>query len=1129
MQQANGGLPPPPRGAQSGGPPRGTRDPAADRGISAESSSSDPGRSGSSRPDEVAAAAAAESNGSSNSNTTTTPPSAAEDSLRARRVLLQQLPPAAAKGAIPLRRAASSPWAGRSPRMAAAEAAAPAAAGEVCRRIPHPQLHYLRGGLFSPRSPHAGSPSAAAAGKDRGQQQWPFAALPQQPAPAPAAAAGGAAEELESNSCCFWFRFYLVRFFELWGGDDFARRSRTPEDDDPFYARGSISLILDDGAPLKAAAGAGGGGAGRSPRSSRGDSGGCQQAADAAAAAAEGAPGSAAPGKGGPQEQLQQQEQQERRAAAAAAAAAARKGAAARNPLRFAKEADELAYRRYLNSLYPFRLLVVGLLMLFVDLMQSASEATRWPRLYLNEEVFLCIIITFGIVVVLYGLLAVASKLPFVGDKLEAFSITVLALAFMSRVASLCAVVLISAAQHNRNCVSCQAANSRVELEASIDKLPGEYVSVETPEADPPSLRAASSADACAAELILLSCAALFHTLILDVMLPVRTMVSFPLHILYLGSCVGVLAFCAVAYPHGLSYLGPVCVISSCVFLCCGLLGRVQTEISHRQLYFRWRRSMGLLRETEKQLRSQHSAHTGIEKLALFVRRSQALLRRAAAAAHGDPAVAQVAIEEVADMQMRVLEIVTDVRSIYQAQMSTEEIREFRRFFPGFEGTDSFIPLECSRRTVAASPASSSVVLQLANAAAAPNGALQPQEATAAAAAAAATPSSAAAAVRGVNASAAAGGAAAAPAAAVAAAAAVSADASMADVELLLQQLPPHVAEELREKLGVDWDLDLLMIDEQCRGNALVVVGNMMLQPLLQREGLQCTSSQVVCFVRKVQQQYCASNLYHNQTHAAMVAHCCRCVVGKIIPNKKDLTYADEISIVVACLTHDLGHPGLTNQYLVNVRSPLAITYNDISVLENYHAACCFRTAADPEANVFAGLKRAVYQYIRQHTIELILATDMKKHFDFISHLRVRRDTPNFDVIRSTDDRWMVFKACIKAADLAHAATRWEQHKQWSERLAEEFYLQGDEEKKLGLPLSNLCDRERKHEFSRSQAGFLKVLVEPLFTEVAAVVTHPEGKCRMQNVICRHIKTNREHWDLIDKAQQEADRDSPSP
>ena len=61
------------------------------------------------------------------------------------------------------------------------------------------------------------------------------------------------------------------------------------------------------------------------------------------------------------------------------------------------------------------------------------------------------------------------------------------------------------------------------------------------------------------------------------------------------------------------------------------------------------------------------------------------------------------------------------------------------------------------------------------------------------------------------------------------------------------------------------------------------------------------------------------------------------------------------------------------------------------------------------------------------------------------------------------------------------------------------------------------------------QAGFLKVLVEPLFTEVAAVVTDPEAKARVQNVICRHIRINREKWDLIDQARAAGDTEDPNP
>lgn len=47
--------------------------------------------------------------------------------------------------------------------------------------------------------------------------------------------------------------------------------------------------------------------------------------------------------------------------------------------------------------------------------------------------------------------------------------------------------------------------------------------------------------------------------------------------------------------------------------------------------------------------------------------------------------------------------------------------------------------------------------------------------------------------------------------------------------------------------------------------------------------------------------------------------------------------------MILAAVAHDIGHPGVTNRYLVNTRDEIALVYNDSSVLENMHTASLFK------------------------------------------------------------------------------------------------------------------------------------------------------------------------------------------
>lgn len=56
-------------------------------------------------------------------------------------------------------------------------------------------------------------------------------------------------------------------------------------------------------------------------------------------------------------------------------------------------------------------------------------------------------------------------------------------------------------------------------------------------------------------------------------------------------------------------------------------------------------------------------------------------------------------------------------------------------------------------------------------------------------------------------------------------------------------------------------------------------------------------------------------------------------------------------------------------------------------------------------------------------------------------------------------DKSKAMSMVLHCADISHPAKEWNMHYKWTTQLLEEFFLQGDMEKKLGLPFSPLCDR----------------------------------------------------------------------
>ncbi|XP_041058424.1 cGMP-inhibited 3',5'-cyclic phosphodiesterase A isoform X1 [Carcharodon carcharias] len=188
------------------------------------------------------------------------------------------------------------------------------------------------------------------------------------------------------------------------------------------------------------------------------------------------------------------------------------------------------------------------------------------------------------------------------------------------------------------------------------------------------------------------------------------------------------------------------------------------------------------------------------------------------------------------------------------------------------------------------------------------------------------------------------------------------------------------------------------------------------------------------------------------------------------------------MALYVAAAMHDYDHPGRTNAFLVATSAPQAVLYNDRSVLENHHAASAWNLfMSQQDYNFLVNLDHVEFKRFRFLVIEAILATDLKKHFDFLAEFNAKVNEevgPGIDWANE-NDRLLVCQMCIKLADINGPAKCKELHLKWTEGIVNEFYEQGDEESSLGLPISPFMDRSAP-QLAKLQESFITHIVGPL-------------------------------------------------
>ncbi|ESN96772.1 hypothetical protein HELRODRAFT_107672 [Helobdella robusta] len=350
-----------------------------------------------------------------------------------------------------------------------------------------------------------------------------------------------------------------------------------------------------------------------------------------------------------------------------------------------------------------------------------------------------------------------------------------------------------------------------------------------------------------------------------------------------------------------------------------------------------------------------------------------------------------------------------------------------------------------------------------------------------------------------------------------------------------------------------DWSFDIFRLADVTNDRPLLILTSYLFQKHNLLKALNISSTLLHNFINSVEQNYNRKNPYHNNIHAADVLQTIYFLTQT--PSIKDsLTDMDLIATFVAAAIHDVDHPGVTNQYLVNSELDLAILYNDRSVLENHHLAVGFTILKDRGVNIFRNIPSAVYRSVRRMIIDMVLATDMSMHLKLVADLKTTLETQKVIVadakasksasspqptllssssssssvhtihadsdngvkkltLENLEVKKQVFQNLIHCADLGNPCKPLPIYQTWVERVMKEFFNQGDMEKQQGLDVSPMCNRDMIS-VEKAQVGFIDYIALPLWEAWDELVSN---QCQeaLDNLLF-----NRDWYDAEEKAKQ---------
>ena len=216
----------------------------------------------------------------------------------------------------------------------------------------------------------------------------------------------------------------------------------------------------------------------------------------------------------------------------------------------------------------------------------------------------------------------------------------------------------------------------------------------------------------------------------------------------------------------------------------------------------------------------------------------------------------------------------------------------------------------------------------------------------------------------------------------------------------------------------------------------------------------------------------------------------------------------EKFALLCGALGHDVDHRGKTNDFERLTRSPLALLYNDKSILENHHTSMTFLAMEEEGANITANFTTKERQDFRAIVVDGILHTDMQHHSatcnkfsELSTQPEVARDTLSADAVATLKT------SCIHVADLAGMALSPEIAADWSTCVVKEFAAEAQALEELGLDVPGyMQNQDKPATVAKGQLFFIEHVLMPMWLPLSKIL--PEIDDRVQN-LHKNIDANR--------------------